>query len=180
MRFRTLRTTWSVFLILACALLIVLRKQSIHTADRLYGHLWGRESILLAWQEGKFAAIAFRWPDSPLAWQWETRNYPVDDDRSFPIGSMHRYPTHLGFGWVARPMYIEQLSDQTNVNDERKLRKTSATVECAGPMLPISFLALLSGALATAPWLSWRFSVQALLMTTTLIAGLLQSVLQSR
>jgi hypothetical protein len=168
MRFRKTRTAFSIFWLIACLIVIVLWVQSFHTADRLHGRLWGRESLLLAWQEGRFAAVTFGWHGAPIRWQWETRNYPVDDERSCPIGSMHHYASQLGFGWIHRPIYFEDLPTRTVSRDGTLVER--ARLEGVGPMAPMSFLVFLSGALAALPWIHWRFSLRTLLIAITLVA----------
>jgi hypothetical protein len=192
MRFRKLRIAWSVGWGIACVLLLVFWVRSYQIADRLHGRLWGSEAFLLSAKEGHIATVAFSWNGSPSKWQWETISLPVGDELSFPVGPIDQYASHFGFGWINRPTYkyehlrtlplpqsrglsVSRFLLQKLTNNGVILMKTSLTLNGAGPLVPIWFLALLTGAFTTLPWIQWklRFGLRTLLIGMTLVAVVL-------
>lgn len=175
-KYRKLRVTFSAGCAFMCALLIALAIQSYHTADRWYGGICGDQSLVLACQQGRMAAVAFRGPGTPMQWRWEGTNSPVDDDRSLPIGAMHHYPSYAGFAWICRPMFIDGLAVHTLSNSRLEQDTVSNKLVAVGPMVPMWFLVFSTATLAAAPWLRWHFNLRTLLVATTLLALALELV----
>lgn len=174
---RCLRNAFSCTCSIAAVLFVLLWVRSYHTADRLHGRIWNQQSFLLGSKEGAIVAIVFRSHGAPGWWQWETRSYPVDDELSFPFGSVEQYESHLGFGWLTNPIYMVMRSTQTLPGGQQIMvfGAATATLNGAGPVVPIWYLTVVSCALAALPWIRWprNFSLRTLLIATALIAAIL-------
>jgi hypothetical protein len=175
MRFRKLRIAWSVACIIACLLLIVLWVRSYRIADRLHGRFWVGEEFLLASKEGRVAAVVLHWHGTANWWPWKVVSYPVNDELSFPVGSVQQYVKRFGFGWLDRPEYMVMRSKQQRPDGSTftLFGAATATLNGAGPIVPYWLLILLTSSCAIGPWIKKQFSLRTLLIATTLIAVVL-------
>jgi hypothetical protein len=150
MRFRKLRTAWSVVCGVACLLLMVLWVRSYWRYQRVYFKV----SI------GEYShSIVFRSYGNRLRTQYrsesnkrpqtrwfdcQTENSPVD--KWFSIDRSRKYTLGFSHQWVDRGI---------------------------DTVIPHWFAMCTCIALASASWLRWRFSLHTLLLTTTLVAVVL-------
>jgi len=173
------RMTVSVLSAAACIVLCAEWKQSHGTANRVYGHVCGDRGLLLAWQEGRFAAVTFACDSQHIPWRWKSNNYPIDDDRSCPIGAMPSYPTRHGFAWIDRPREMSEMW-YNPIRGDRPHRIDRATVVAKGFLVPLWCLVMLSGSVSIIPWIRMRFGLCTLLAATTLAALVLGLVVAPR
>jgi hypothetical protein len=148
--------------------------RSYHSADRLHGRFWERHSFLVASKEGRLIAVAFQSHGAPGWWKWETRSYPVNDELSFPFGSVRQYESALGFGWIVQPAYMVMRSTRT-LQDGTQISLFGAAIASlngSGLIVPYWFLVLMTAALAFTLKLKWplRFSIRGLFVAVTMVA----------
>jgi hypothetical protein len=146
--------------------------QSFGTADRVYGHVWGSTTMMFAWQEGRFATVTSDCEGPSMPWRWDSINYPVNHDRSCLLGALHTYPTHGGFGWIAREMDVAPL------RIERLVRLGRETFRATGPIVPFWSLVILTAAVSVVPLIGSRPGLRSLVMTTALAAKVLGVLLE--
>ena len=167
----------SVLCFIACLALIGLWVRSYHDADRLHGRFWQRQSFLIASKQGRVTAVAFRWHGAPDWWQWGTHAFAIDDEMSFPVGSVRQYEAALGFGVMKDPVYMVMRSTFETPEGATILISGAAiaTLRGSGVIVPYWFLVLLSGVLAVALRLErpWRYTTRSLLIAITFVAILL-------
>lgn len=147
MRFRKLRIAFSALCGMACLLLIVLWLRSYRVADDV--QMSASHLLTIRWQ-------TFR---GQLIW-WE-------------IGALETAPRtwnhHAFWNTAERQPDWEQM----DVLVPSWHWVTMGTGAIAAFVIPCWFPTLVSVALATAPWLRWRFSLRTLLIATTLLAVVL-------
>ena len=174
---RRARQIASVFSVVACVALVALWVRSYEQADRLHGRFWGRQSFLIASKQGRVAAVAFRWHGAADWWQWGKFTYAVDDEMSFPVGSVRPYESGLGFGYVKNPVYMVMRSTFETPEGATILISGAAvaTLRGWGMIVPYWFLVLLAGLLGVAARLEkpWRYTTRSLFIAITFVAILL-------
>jgi hypothetical protein len=191
---RRIRDVISLLCIVACVALVVVWIRSYKAADRLHGKFWGRHSFVVASKQGRVTLVGHRWDRAPETWCWEIISFSASDEqsfsiaeRSFPIGSIRRYESILGFGVVSRPLILgppfgpENLPRPVEVEyvqglDIIVLRGRGLTqLNGAGVIVPYWFLVLVVAATAAGLQMRqhWRFSLRALLMTFAFVAVLM-------
>jgi hypothetical protein len=171
MKFRKLRITWTVFCGIACVLLFALWVRSYRRVDELRGRLFGQQ-LLLGSKKGFIAGIVFNNNYSTDDWHWEVASSSVDEEqRSFHLKGSNLVDS-LGIGWYDQPRY--QSRDEQWLFGIR--HSWSATLNGAGLLCRYCVLVLVTASLCIVPWirhLKWRFSLQTLLLATTLVAVVL-------
>ena|SRR5688572_15265326 len=160
-----------------CGVLIALWVRSYHDADRIHGPLWQR-SFLVASKQGRITAVAFRrWPGDADAWTLGFHTFPVDDEMSFPLGSVRQYEATLGFGSIANPTYMLTRSTFETPPGATILISGAAvlTLRGSGVLVPFWFLVLVSAILGVALRMKrpWRYTTRSLLIAFTFVAMLL-------
>jgi hypothetical protein len=156
-RFRKLRIAFSVVCGIACWLLIVLWVRSYFYRDSKIIDLPAPHFVQFRSQCGQISCALGELPSSLAAWGPDRimlgRNFTEPaKSLAIPISAEDRPPliSSFAFEW-------NQYRDGVEV------------------LVPYSFLVLISGGLATAPWIKWskRFSLRTLLIATTLVAAVL-------
>ena len=174
---RRARQIASVFSVVACVALVALWVRSYEQADRIHGRLWERQSFLVASKQGRVTAVAFRWHGAEKWWQWGTHTFAVDDEMSFPVGSVRQYESGLGFGYVKNPVYMVMRSTFETPEGATILISGAAvaTLRGWGMIVPYWFLVLLAAGVGVALQLEkpWRYTTRSLLIAVTFVAILL-------
>jgi hypothetical protein len=148
MRFRKLRTAFSATCLIACVLLIVLWVRSY----------WWHDGLMVRLVNTRFVSIMSGFGNLVVS---VGDNGGIGDDR-WSYGSRRFDSKRKGsVDNDKKPLY-------TGVSLKR-VRFGNAT----GIVVPHLFAVLFSAALATAPWLRWRFTLRTLLIATTLVAVVL-------
>ena len=167
----------SVACIVATLALIAMWVRSYYQADRLHGRISGRQSFVIASKQGRVATLAFRWHGAENWWQWGLHTYAVDDEMSFPVGSVRQYEAALGFGYVKDPVYMVTRSNFETPEGATILISGAAiaTLRGRGIIVPYWFLVLVAGVLGVVVRLErpWRYSTRTLLIAITFVAILL-------
>ncbi|HEY3393561.1 MAG TPA: hypothetical protein VGK58_12695, partial [Lacipirellulaceae bacterium] len=167
----------SVLCLVAGCALVALWVRSYDRADRLHGRFWERNSFLVASKHGRFIALSFRWHGAPDWWKWRVHSFAVDDEMSFPVGSVRQYESGLGFGTINDPMYM--LTRSTFETPEGATILISgaavATLRGSGVIVPYWSLVLLAGLLGIVLRLErpWRYTTRSLLIACTFVATVL-------
>jgi hypothetical protein len=171
---RRLRTCISAISLIASLAFVAIWLRSYHQADRIHGRFWSRESFLIASKHGRLTAVAFHWHGAADWWTWGVQTFAVDDEMSFPIGSMRQYERAAGFGLLMHPTYMVTRSTFETPEGATILISGAAvaTLRGAGVILPYWFLVLVSGLMGITLWLErpWRFSTRSLLIVVTFVA----------
>ncbi len=159
------------------AALVALWVSSYDHADRVHGRFRERNSFLIASKQGRVTAVAFRWHGAPNWWQWGVHSFGVDDEMSFPVGSMRQYESGLGFGTISDPTYMVTRSTFETPEGATILISGAAvaTLRGSGIIVPYWFLVLAAGLLAIVAALErpWRYTTRSLLIAFTLVAMVL-------
>jgi hypothetical protein len=167
----------SALCVLASVTLVALWVRSYHHAERIHGQFSERNSFLIASKQGRVTSVAFRWHGAPGWWKWGIHTFPVDDEMSFPVGSMRQYESGLGFGKISDPMYMVMRSTFETPEGATILISGAAvaTLRGAGVIVPYWFLVLVAGLSGIALRLEWpwRYTTRSLLIAITLVAGVL-------
>jgi hypothetical protein len=164
----------SALCVLACVALLALWVRSYHHADRVHGRLSEQNSFLLASKQGRVTAVAFRWDRVPDWWNAGFRTFAVNDEMSFPVGSVRRHEAGLGFGRIRDPMYMVTRSTFETPEGATILISGAAvaTLRGSGILVPYWCLMLLSGLAGIALQLErpWRYTTRSLLIAFTFVA----------
>ena len=175
-----LRYTLRTLAILSLAIglgLIAFWIRSYDLADRLHGRAWGRESFMVASKQGRITFLWFTSHGHPEWWQWDTRTYDVNDEMSFPFGSVRQYEKTCGFGLIHRPLYHVMRSTYTTPDGatHHVYGAATATLNGSGMIVPYWSLVLLASLTRVILFLErpWQFSVRSLLVMVTLVAVVL-------
>jgi hypothetical protein len=167
----------SVLCLATGAALVALWVRSYDHADRVHGRFWERDSFLIASKQGRVTAVAFRWHGAPNWWKWGVRSFAVDDEMSFPVGSVRQYESGLGFGVIRNPTYMVMRSTFETPEGATILISGAAvaTLRGSGVIVPYWFLVLVAGLLGMALRLErpWRYTTRSLLIAITLVAVIL-------
>jgi hypothetical protein len=157
--------------------LIVVWERSYHHADRLHGKLWGCESFLIASKQGRITAIAFRWHGAANWWTFGIHTFAVDDEMSFPVGSVRQYESAAGFGIIRNPVYMVMRSTFETPEGATILISGAAvaTLRGSGVIVPYWLLVLASGLSGIAAWSEHpcRYSTRTMLVAYTFVAVVL-------
>jgi hypothetical protein len=173
-----------VFCIVACALFAILWVRSYRVADRLHGGFWGRQSLVVAAQEGRLVFLLHEWTGEPGNWRWDVISFPVEDmGRSFPIASIRLYEAAWGFGLIEQPLMAMPISrddprrdvevEHAKETDVLVLRgRGLATLNGSGLIVPLWFCVLLAAMLAAVLQMErlWRYSLRGMLLAITFVA----------
>jgi hypothetical protein len=164
----------SVLSLATAAALVALWYRSYDHADRVHGRFWERNSFLIASKQGRVTAVAFRWHGAPNWWQWGVHSFAVDDEMSFPVGTVRQYESGLGFGTISNPTYMVMRSTFETPEGATILISGAAvaTLRGSGIIVPYWFLVLVAGLLAIVVTLErpWRYTTRSLLIAFTLVA----------
>jgi hypothetical protein len=167
----------SVLCLVIGGALFALWVRSYHHADRIHGRFWERNSFLVASKQGRVTAVAFRWHGAPNWWKWSVLSFAVDDEMSFPVGSVRQYESGLGFGVIHNPTYMVMRSTFETPEGATILISGAAmaTLRGSGFIVPYWFLVLVAGMLGIALRLErpWRYTTRSLLIAITLVAVVL-------
>jgi len=157
---------------LVAALCVVMWIRSYRQADRLHGRIWMPEAFVVASKEGGVALMAFKWHGADNWWDWERQSWPVDDEMSFPVGSMDQYDTALGFGWLRDPLYMVMPSTiNTPQGPMMVFGAATATLRSAGPIVPYWFLTFAAIGGGAVLWRGVpRFRLRTLMLVMTALA----------
>ncbi len=174
---RCCRRLISVVCLIACLAFVALWLRSYHQADRIHGRFSGRESFLIASKQGRVTAARFRWHGAANWWTWGIHTFAVDDEMSFPVGSVRQYESAAGFGTISNPTYMVMRSTFETPEGATILISGAAvaTLRGSGIILPYWFLVLVTGLIGTTIRSEnpWRFSTRTLLVTVTFVAVVL-------
>ena len=164
----------SALCLIACLAFVALWIRSYRQADRIHGRFWERESFLLASKQWRMTALAFHWHGAADWWQWGLYMFAVDDEMSFPLGSVRQYESAGGFGIVRNPTFMVTRSTFETPEGATILISGAAvaTLRGSGVIVPYWFLVLVSGLLSIALQSDrlWSFSMRVLLITITFVA----------
>jgi hypothetical protein len=164
----------SVLFLVTGGALIALWVRSYHHADRLHGRFWERNSFVIASKQGRVTAVAFQWHGAANWWTFGRHTFAVDDEMSFPVGSVRQYESGLGFGVIHNPTYMVMRSTFETPEGATILISGAAmaTLRGTGVIVPYWFLVLLAGLLGIALRLErpWRYTTRSLLIAITLVA----------
>jgi hypothetical protein len=168
---------FSVLCLLAGGALIALWVRSYDRADRLHGRFWERNSFLVASKQGRVIALSFRWHGAQDWWKWGVHTFAVEDEMSFPVGSVRQYEKGVGFGKITDPMYMVTRSTFETPEGTTILISGAAvaTLRGSGVIVPYWFLVLLAGLLGIVLRLEqpWRYTTRSLLIACTFVAIIL-------
>ena len=141
---RYLRITWTVFYGIACVLLCALWVRSYWWADYFNANNTRFYKFYVETQRGELFLDFGPPPDPSSSW--------IDYGRL----EVERYFRNFDYTLLGFYFGNDEMFPGTFIID-----------------LPFWFLIPITTALAAAPWLSWRFSLRALLIATTLVAVVL-------
>jgi hypothetical protein len=168
---------FSVLCLLAGGALVALWVRSYDRADRLHGRFWERNSFLVASKQGRVIALSFRWHGAADWWKWGVHSFAIDDEMSFPVGSVRQYEKAVGFGTITDPMYMVTRSTFETPEGATILISGAAvaTLRGSGVIVPYWFLVLLAGLLGIVLRLErpWRYTTRSLLFACTFVAIIL-------
>jgi hypothetical protein len=164
----------SVLCLVSCGAVVTLWVRSYRQADRIHGRCWDRQSILAASKQGRVTIVAFRWHGANNWWQWGLSTFAVDDEMSFPVGSVRQYESVFGFGMLHDPLYMVTRSTFETPEGATILISGAAvaTLRGSGIVVPYWFLVLLAGLLGIVLRLErpWRYTTRSLLIAITFVA----------
>ncbi|HJQ79232.1 MAG TPA: hypothetical protein VJ828_04720 [Lacipirellulaceae bacterium] len=150
---------------------------SYNSADRIHGRFWGRDSFLISSKQGRITVVTFRWHGASDWWKWGIHSFAVDDEMSFPVGSVRQYEKAVGFGTITNPMYMVMRSTFETPEGATILISGAAvaTLRGSGVIVPYWFLVLAAGLLGIALLRErpWRYTTRSLLIAITLVAVVL-------
>jgi hypothetical protein len=148
MKYRKLRIAWSVASGILCLLLIALWVRSYWWQDSLYGRASAARWLFVSSDLGTITIGV------PSDTQWS--GVPIS--RSWTRDTFYKEHEFEEYGHRGEPKYLrgfQLLADWTSV------------------LLPDWFLVLFTAALASVPWLRFRFSLRTLLIGMTVVAAVL-------
>src|SRR3954447_11081309 len=151
MKYRKLRTAWSVIWGLACVLLVVFWVRSYWWRDMVFARNPDVGSTYAASLQGKLRVSLFR----------EHRNSPTDFSR---------------WGANSAPAEEMAISLEKSPMPKRRCALGFELMNYWNPFafaIPSWFLVPASLLAAVLPWISWRFTLRSLLIATTLVAVVL-------
>jgi hypothetical protein len=163
MKFCKLRIAWSIAWGVACVLLILLWVRS---------YWWNGSAEIRVSSTRELMVMSVQgytyWGTLPdQDWNWNVSIEPLDEgNQTFILTSGIRTDTH----GIIR---TGNLASNANAGLNWRGRfgfGLSHSPDVQFVSFPHWFLALLSAAFATAPWLRWRFSIRTLLIAMTLVA----------
>ena len=170
---RRILKTASVVCFAAGVVLIALWVRSYYEADRIHGR-FGDRSFIIASKQGRVTGVGFRWRGAPSWWQWGLHTYAVDDEMSFPVGSVRQYESAWGFGAMTDPMYMVTRSTFETPEGATILISGAAVATLWGSavIVPFWLLVLLAAVLGVGLRLErpWRYTMRGLLLAVTFFA----------
>jgi hypothetical protein len=180
-----LRIAASVFFVALTVALVVLWVRSYRKADQIHFPWTNRSSCVIASKSGRLVVVSYRTGRHQR--EAGRYTYPVDDDRSFPMGHVGQYEAAVGFGTLQRPRYALPPPPAPSVPSvtlplfaalqRLATRGLTRQLPGAGVLIPywsvVTPLAAAVCALCFQRPRHWHFSLRTLLIATTLIAVLL-------
>jgi hypothetical protein len=182
---RRARIAVSVFFGVLTLVTCVLWVRSYWKADQLHFPLAGGSSCVVASKSGRVVIVSYQ--SGKHQWEAGRYAYPVNDNRSFPVGDVCQYEAAFGFGTLKQPRFALPPPPAPSLPSvtlpvfaalhRAANRGIARTLPGAGVLVPywsvVTPVAAVVGVLCFKRPQHWHFSLRAMLIATTLVAVVL-------